>query len=664
MPEGSSDAVPGAASDTSAAPVTAASATAASTAAGAAAPATAYALALLAALAREGMTDVVVCPGSRSQALALAASALEIEGLLRVHVRIDERSAAFFALGLGIETGTPAAVVTTSGSAVAHLHPAVLEAHHSRVPLILLTADRPAELRGIRSNQTTVQPGIFGGAVRFERDVAAPEGEAQDAARAQLLAREAVRSARGRLAAGAGPVHLNVAFREPLSSALAPDQLRAGLSAENAPEGAHSGTRSGALEEGASESRVPELGVSESRAPELGASESRAPEPGDSESRAGLSAEGARDGAHSDTRTPVSVRFELPTAVLERGPRTVVIAGHAAGPEAEDLAHAGSWPLIAEVVSGARFGRNLVVPYRQLLRDAALGGRIERAVVFGHPTLSREVPALLQRDDVEVIVVDPAGTEFYNPGRRARRVAAASVGEGHADRAWLGQWIVASRELVAAADRDTAPSLEDGHSHDPQARLRYTRAEFDAVRAPVDRRMLAEELWRATWPHDRLVMAASRLIREADAVVGGKKIPVHANRGLAGIDGTIATAHGIAAAQQRDGQPGVTRVLIGDLALLHDAGSMLGGHGEAWPRLQLVVGNDGGGSIFDGLEVAATADRDAFDRVQYTPHDVDLAALATAYRWEYVRATNRGELEQALTTPRSAPVLVEVPLER
>src|SRR5699024_3032953 len=157
---------------------------------------------------------------------------------------------------------------------------------------------------------------------------------------------------------------------------------------------------------------------------------------------------------------------------------------------------------------------------------------------------------------------------------------------------------------------------------------------------------------RATWPYDRLVLAASRLIRVADAYVPGKKIPVHANRGLAGIDGTIATAHGIASAQQADGMPGVTRVLVGDLALLHDAGSLLGGHGETWPRLQVIVGNDGGGTIFDDLEVAQTAERDVFDRVQYTPHDVDVAALAAAYRWEHVRVTTRGKLEQALTLSR------------
>ncbi len=136
-------------------------------------PATRFAVALLDELVALGMRDIVVAPGSRSQALALAAAEFERAGLLRLRVRIDERVAGFLALGLSVESGLPVAVVTTSGTAVANLHPAVLEAHHSGVPLIVLTADRPQSMRGIGSNQTTVQPGIFAGAVRFEADVVA-----------------------------------------------------------------------------------------------------------------------------------------------------------------------------------------------------------------------------------------------------------------------------------------------------------------------------------------------------------------------------------------------------------------------------------------------------------------------------------------------------------
>jgi 2-succinyl-5-enolpyruvyl-6-hydroxy-3-cyclohexene-1-carboxylate synthase len=353
-----------------------------------------------------------------------------------------------------------------------------------------------------------------------------------------------------------------------------------------------------------------------------------------------------------------------PGILLERGKRTVVIAGHGSGPTAEALAHAGGWPLLAEVSSGARFGRNLVVAYRELLSEPEFGGRVERAVVFGHPTLTRQVPALLSQAGVEVIVVAPTGDEVYNPGRRAAHiVGAANVVDGSIDRAWLGSWITASRQLVDARSTDRAPDLEAAHSHDPATRLAYVKGEFEAVRAPVDRRSLALAVWGATWPHDRLVLGASRLIRDVDAAVPGKRIQVHSNRGLAGIDGTISTALGIAAASQQNGA-GITRVLLGDLTLLHDAGAFLTAAGEQMPRIQVIVGNDGGGTIFDGLEVAQSTDEADVDRVLYTPQSVNLEALATAYGWEYAKATTRASLDQALTAPTASGILIEVPLPR
>ncbi|PSL37056.1 2-succinyl-5-enolpyruvyl-6-hydroxy-3-cyclohexene-1-carboxylate synthase [Labedella gwakjiensis] len=568
------------------------------------APATSFAAGLLDGLVRRGVRDVVVSPGSRSQALALAAAAFERAGAIALHVRIDERSAGFFALGLAVETRRPVAVVVTSGTAVANLHPAVLEAHHSLIPLVLLTADRPEELRGIRSNQTTVQPGIFGGATRFAVDVAAPVGLRSEARAADELADNAVSYAIGRGEAGAGPVHLNLAFREPLSSGFVhvPHQLVDALS---------------------------------------------------------------DDGSLTLPPSAAATAVYRPSILLDRDKRTVVIAGHAAGPAAEALAHAGGWPLVAEVSSDARYGRNLVVAYRRLLAEAELGGRIERAVVFGHPTLSREIPALLSRDGIDVTIVAPTGGEVYNPGRRSVRVVSSvAVVEGPIDRAWLGSWVTASRAIAEAESRDTAPDLEAAHSHDRAERLAYVKAEFSAVRQPIDRRLLVEAVWRATWPHDRLVFGASRLIREADEAVGGKKIRVHANRGLAGIDGTISTGLGIATASQRAGTPGVTRVLVGDLTALHDVGGMLLAAGETPPRLQLVVGDDGGGTIFDGLEVAATAREDDVERVLYTPRDVDLEAIARGFGWQHVRVSTRAELDQALTAQTASPTLIEVPLER
>jgi 2-succinyl-5-enolpyruvyl-6-hydroxy-3-cyclohexene-1-carboxylate synthase len=547
-------------------------------------PAGRAAAALLGALVGAGLADVVVSPGSRSQALALAAAGLERAGALRLHVRIDERVGGFTALGIGIETGRPAAVVVTSGTAVAELHPAVLEAHHAGVPMLLLTADRPAELRGTGSNQTTVQPGLFAGAVRAEWDVPAPEGD-DDVAVAAALAGEAWRAA----VDGRGPVHLNLAYREPLSG--------------------------------------------------------------------GPGAEPAQPPGTSQVRPPTG------PLVLRPGPRTVVIAGDKAGERAEAFARALNAPLLAEVSSGARFGPNLVVAYRELLDDDDFGGRIERAVVLGHPTLSRQVPRLLARDGLDVVLVGPPGADWFDPTRgRARRAADVAASAADPDRSWTGRWVAASRAIV---DRtDDLPYVGDPGATGPKERRALTQAELAAVRAPITRRFLVDAVWRATWPHDRLVLGASRLIRVADGAVPGKRIRVIANRGLAGIDGTVSTALGVAAGIDPAARAGTVRVLLGDLALLHDAGALLRTPDEPAPRVQVLVGNDGGGTLFDSLEVAGTADPAAFDRVLLTPRPVALEALATAYGWAYQRVTTRGDLDRALTAPPPGPSLLEVPLPR
>lgn len=558
-------------------------------------PATDFAVALLDEFVRLGVRDIVLSPGSRSQAVALAAAEFERIGLVRLRVRIDERVGGFLALGIAVETGVPVLIITTSGTAVANLHPAVLEAHHSGIPLIVLSGDRPDALRGIGSNQTTEQPGIFGAAVRRTWDVGAPTGEPGERDAAAQLARDA-------LAAVSGPVHLNLAFAEPLS---APITLESPITREPP----------------AAREALDPVGPSE-----FVAAPGRAP------------------------IQPAAAPLELLPL-----PGTVVVAGTGSGPRAEEAARMLGAPLLAEVASGARFGPNLVVAYRELL--AAFGESIARVIVFGHPTLSREVPELIQRDGVQTIVVRSGTREDYNPGHRVAQFADAITLPAVPDdsqRAWVGQWVSASRALVASID--PAPDVTaDASAH--------ARAELAAVRAPVTRRALAEAVWRATWPHDRLVLGASRLIREVDRVATGKKIAVHANRGLAGIDGTIATALGIALASQAGaGGAGTTRVLLGDLTLLHDVGALLFGTGEPRPRIQVIVGNDGGGTIFDGLEVARSAGQ-GFDRVLLTPQQVSIEALAAAYGWRYVRVDTRGELDQALTAS-SGPTIVEVPLPR
>lgn len=592
--------------------------------------ATDAAAALLSRLVELGVQHIVLSPGSRSQALALVAAEFERRGSVRLHVRIDERVAGFTALGIGRETRMPAAVICTSGTAVANLLPAALEAHHAGVPLLLLTADRPPELRGVGANQTTSQLGVFAPTVRYEADLHVPEetddeGDGEQSLMLRRVAQEAVAAALGAGMWSAGPVHLNLPYREPLAGALpgwigmpaveltvAVDEDLDGVPADATTED----EASGALYQGGG-------GIGEADIP---------------------------------------LEPEDEPHVIGRGPRTIVIAGADAGPAAEELAHRGGWPLVAEIVSGARFGRNLVHGYRALLSDPALGGAVERVVVLGHPTLSREAAALLSDPELEILAVRGPG-EPLNLNDATIAVDAVSVGAGDIDREWLGTWMQASR----AASIDLAPPPPDAAglaSAMPEERLGAISAELAAIRAPLDRATLVDAVWRATWPHDRLVFGSSRLVRVADAVLGGKKVPVHANRGLAGIDGTIATALGIALASQGGGAPGVTRLLLGDLALLHDVGALLLPPGEREPRIQVIVGNDGGGTIFDDLEVAALAQQADMDRVLYTPHTVRIEQLAFAYGWEYQRVTTRSALDQALTSPVGGRQIIEVPLPR
>lgn len=577
---------------------------------------TLFATRLLLALVERGLSDVVLAPGSRSQALALAATELEARGLLKVHVRVDERSAAFVALGMGLETGRAAAVVTTSGSAVGNLFPAVMEAHHSGVPLLLLTADRPAELRGIASNQTTRQADFFGDFVRFFSDVEAPTLDDPATAAAKLA--DHAWSAAVDDAHAAGPVHLNLAFRNPLSGGNAFD--------------------------------VADVQTALARA---------------------LEATAARSSEKSNATRGVDAASKNQNAVeLTRGPRTIVIAGTGAGPAAEELAHEGSWPLIAEITSGSRFGRNTVPAYREALREPELIEGIERIVVFGHPTLSREVEALIADASrvIETVVVLGAGADNYNPGHNVSSfVESVSVAAGEPDRAWLGAWLSFGHErhesaiarYAEANPSMRAPDVETARTSDVAAMKAFAAQELAAAKAPVTRELLVDAVWRATWPHDRLLFGASRLVRVADRILVGKKVPVFANRGLAGIDGNISTGVGIALASGA-----LTRVLLGDVATLHDAGAMLIGPGEVRPRIQVIVGNDGGGTIFDSLEVAQTTDAQVIDRVFYTPHGADLEALAKAYGWDYLRVTTASELERAITLPAQGPQLLDVQLAR
>ena len=574
-----------------------------------ASPATTWSLAFLARLATLGVGHVVVSPGSRSQALALAAEALSKhpDQPLQLHVVIDERSAGFFGLGLAMQTHQPVALMCTSGSAPAHYLPALIEAKHSGIPLIALTADRPEELQGVGANQTTTQPGMFGPAVHRVLDVSAPDGKPADSKEAHQRADEAYREVVAGAEAGrSGPIQVNVAFREPLSSPVS----------------------------------IQEVATALARA--------------------------------STVDTPPSPSADHPhrEVVLDPAPGTIVIAGHRAGPEAEALAVALGAPLIAEVHSGAHFGPHLVVAYREILNDLPDGVVISRVVTVGRPTLSREVAGLLTRGDVEQIVWQRSEPEPATPSRTATvvdKITASKTASRDQAKDWVGPWILASRILLeqqALSLDPPAPEVALVDSDDMAERSKFARAEMEVVRRPLTRRQIAREVWEATWPHDQLVLGSSRMIREFDRVAPGKNVPVWSSRGVSGIDGTIATSRGIARARATAEATGITRVVLGDLALLHDAGSLLLDQGEAEDsRLQVVVVCDGGGSLFDLLEAKQSASEDAFDRVMFTPARANLNALATAYSWNYRQCHTLGDLVEALADSTS-PLLIECVVPR
>ncbi|WP_454050830.1 2-succinyl-5-enolpyruvyl-6-hydroxy-3-cyclohexene-1-carboxylic-acid synthase [Cellulomonas sp. Marseille-Q8402] len=565
------------------------------------APAPQAARVLVQELAAHGVRDVVLAPGSRSAPLAYALAEAALPAAdrpagapgVRLHVRVDERSAGFLALGLARAAAAdgsprPVAVVTTSGTAVANLHPAVLEAHHAGVPLLLLTADRPHELRGTGANQTTVQPGIFGPATRLEADVPAPSGRPGEDRDLRHLVARAVTAALGARTGDPGPVHLDLAYREALTPGPEPWPSTAG-------------TVPGRVE--VAGRRTAEVAVG----------------------------------------AGVPARAELPGPV-------VVVAGDGAGPDARRLAEAAGWPLLAEPSSGARGGPNAPAAYRMLLGDAALGGRVRSVVLLGRPTLSRPVSVLLGRDDVDLTVIAPAGSGWPDAGRSADRVLPAVPAawlDGPADdRAWLEAWqradVAAGAALDALLEED--PAAPPTRSTPPLTGPRAVRAVADAC-----------------LPSDVLVVGSSNPVRDLDLVARWAEPPVVlANRGLAGIDGMLSTAAGVALGLPRRR----VRALVGDLTFLHDVGGLLRLTTEPEVDLQVVVLNDAGGSIFATLEHGAPERAATFERVFGTPHAVDVAALCAGYGVRHVRVSDVPALAAALAAPGTGTSVVEVRVDR
>lgn len=575
-------------------------------------PATLLARAVVASLVEAGVKRVVISPGSRNAPLTYALADAAQAGYLQLRVVVDERSAAFVALGASRSDwlyeglARPAVAVMTSGSAVANAHPAVVEADAAGVPLIILSADRPHALVNTGASQTTVQTGIFGAATRYQADLG--DTSASDAVANQV--RRAVAAASGWLTLDPGPVHLNVRLAPPLAPA-APWQV------PHLEPKTHWLRARKPLEEQLNEVTVSQVGYRLGLDP----------------ARRGVIVVGDNDDAQ--------------------------LAHYAAA-----LAHAWGWPLLAEPTSLVRTDANAVAAYSALLAGgdgAQLSQEIEQLLVVGHPTLTRPISALLAREDIYQVVLtnrarwsDVSGCAAYvttleqalsslnTPDVSADAGASGDAGTGAGVGVGGNVGGVAGAGVGGSAGKNALPTLW------LQRWLQAGQQQLNATSVTKAAQM-ALTTWQATSQYKThsqstaihsdslessvtLMAASSMTIRYLDAgLPAGKQLkkmpgPVVANRGLAGIDGTISTAVGLAWAS---GQP--VRVIIGDLAAAHDLTGLVKAVTETEVDLQVIVLDDHGGKIFSGLEYGASELSNYFLRFFTTAQQVDFVQAAAAF---------------------------------
>ncbi len=598
--------------------------------------------AFAARLAALGVTDAVISPGSRSTPLTLC---FDAQPGIRTWIQLDERSAGYFALGMGRASGRPAVLVCTSGTAAANYLPAVVEASHAGVPMIVCTADRPPELRGWGAPQTIDQVGLYGTAVRWSIDLPAP-GEAGPGTAAGW-ADAAFERASG---PDPGPVHLNWPLREPLEPASAIpvwSASAAGIASE------------------------PVTGGDDRR---LGPGPPRP-----------VAAAGAGRGASAGLSRLAGI-----VAECERG---VVVAGPWPGgglrrelrwaAEARRFAAWAGWPLLGEPISHVRGGLPgaggsgsggspgvsgdvmpacVVATADHLLADEALAEalRPDAVVLVGRTVTTKPVRLWIEcARPRHVVLVDPEDrwekavfrltghvrasveelgrhvrqaapveTRRRLEGRPGDRPAVPAAAPALPDRARAGGWLKTWRRLDAGARGAVEAAADDG----PLLSARTAR-------------VLAAAL-----PDGAMLVAANSLpVRDLDAFVFDTgTVACSANRGAAGIDGTASTALGIAAAD-----PSATVALYtGDLALLHDLSGLAAADRLGLHLTAVCVDNDGGG-IFSMLPVADRIPPQDFERLYRTPHGVDLCGLDGFAGIRACRVSTAGELDAEVTAAAS-----------
>ncbi len=598
----------------------------------------AWAQAILSTLAEYGVEEVEIVPGSRSAPLVLAARSLPA---MRARVHMDERSASYFAVGYGRTHLGPAAVVTTSGTAVGNLLPAVIEADQSDLPLILLTADRPPAMRGADANQTILQPGIFGDRVRFEADLPLPSLGELKSTGPRSMTHTVRQAARQALGPPSGPVHLNVPFDKPLQP--------------GSPEGL---ALRGAGDEGPrpSESELERV------------SEAEAAEPGSWRPRPGGRVRG------SDRDTLVGRR-------LGAARRPLLVAGPVCdpgldGPAVAEFAARRQVPTLADPLSGARFALGpdedvdapILGAYDHYLRIREVVERLEPDLVIRigrTPTSGALEAALASWQRATQIVIDD-GTHRKDhqrladhyvraPASRVLHRLAREAGDDGGDGGGKG-----GSPGDSGASGDSGVSGNGGVSGDSggpgppsPSRLRWTRrwteieaAARDAVAASAgdadNEGAYAAATIRALPPGATLFVSSSMPVRDVDAYghPAPRGLQVLGNRGASGIDGIVSSALGCAA-----GGAGPVVALLGDLAFYHDMNGLLAARDGDLNVVFVLVDNDGGG-IFHMLPI-----RDfepVFTPYFATPHGLDFRHAARMYGLPFTDAASPPELEEAV----------------
>lgn len=584
-------------------------------------PTALWARAFLDELARGGVREVVLAPGSRSTPLVLAAAE---DGRFRLFPLLDERSAGFFAVGLARATGRPPAVITTSGTAVANLMPAVAEASAGEVPLLLLTADRPHRFRDSDANQTMDQVRLFGGLCRGFFDVPPPRAQEVHLRHLRVQAARAVALAVG---TPPGPVHVNFPFDKPLEP-LVWQGRRVGEG-----EGGKEGTGDGEGPRG--------------------------------EETGGLWAEkgeGWLGRAAGEPFTRILPRrggvgpLELAEFArsLQNARRGLIVAGPVRKPREVGqavlaLGAATGFPVLADPLSGARFapsgGALRVAGYDLFLRSPAVRESLAPDVVVrvgASPTSGALLEYLGAHAGARQLVVDdghrwkdhPAlAHEYYLAPPEELLAGAADLLSPGADGAWKEAWGRVG-EVVAEVRRAWPPA---------------ELLEGDVLGAVVE-----------SLPEGACLLVASSMpIRELDAFVSPSERPlrVFGNRGVSGIDGLVSTTAGLAAAAS----PVVG--VLGDLAFLHDLGALVAVKTLGLEVLFVVINNNGGG-IFHTLPVRAF--EPAFTPYFVAPHGLEFEGVARWLGFAYEGVEDRPGLEAALArgVGGSGTRVVEVKIRR